>query len=74
MSSVAKAARIEVVVVPMLAPRVIGYILSRPITPTPTKGVRADVKIELDCTRKVNPVPTRIATYPVRYDQRPGKS
>ena len=55
-----------VVVVPMLAPRVKGYIRSIVITPIPTNGVRADVKTELDCTRIVIPVPIKMAIYPVK--------
>lgn len=38
---------IPVVVVPILAPNVRGYIRSKDITPIPARGVRADVKIEL---------------------------
>jgi len=62
----AKAAKMEVVVVPILAPSVSGYILSIDIIPIPTNGVRAEVKMELDWTRKVRPVPITIAAYPVK--------
>ena len=50
-----------VAVVPMLEPRVRGYILSNDITPTPTSGVIAEVKIELLCTTKVIAAPIRMA-------------
>ena len=43
----ANAARIPVPVVPMLAPRVNGNILSSLIIPIPTRGVNADVNTEL---------------------------
>lgn len=49
-------------VVPMLAPRVNGYIRSKCKIPTPTNGVRADVKIDDDCTNMVNAAPRQIAT------------
>lgn len=57
----AKAASIPVTVVPMLEPRVSGYIRSRVITLRPTSGVSADVNTELDCTRIVRQAPTIIA-------------
>lgn len=57
----AKAAKMAVVVVPILAPSVSGYILSMATTPMPTSGVRADVNTELDCTKIVRPVPIRMA-------------
>jgi len=44
----ARAAKSDVVVVPILDPRVKGYTHSIETTPTPTKGVRVDVKTELD--------------------------
>lgn len=62
----AMAASRPVAVVPMLEPRVNGYIRSRVMTPTPTSGVRAEVKTELLWTKKVMPAPTRMAAYPVR--------
>ena len=70
----ASAAKIAVVVVPIFAPNVNGYILSIDTTPMPTNGVIADVNTELDCTRMVKPVPIRMAKYPVKYDNLPGKS
>lgn len=57
----ARAANTPVAVVPMLAPRVNGKARSRDTTPTPIRGVRADVKMELDWTNIVNPAPTKIA-------------
>ena len=54
---------IPVAVVPMLEPSVSGYILSKWMTPTPTRGVMADVKIDELCTRIVIPAPSRMATY-----------
>ena len=57
----ANAARTEVIVVPMLAPRVMGNILCTGRTPMPTRGVNADVVTELDCTRIVIKKPTKIA-------------
>ena len=51
--------------VPILAPNVSGYILSRVITPTPTKGVKAEVNILDDCTIIVHTAPISIARYPV---------
>ncbi len=47
----------------MFEPKVSGYILSSLITPTPTRGVRADVKIEELWTNTVIPAPIAIATY-----------
>ena len=47
-SSHAKAANIPVAVVPIFEPNVKGYTLSKATIPRPTRGVRADVKIELD--------------------------
>ena len=58
----AMAANIEVNVVPMLAPRVIGNILCTGSTPTPQSGVGVEVVTELDCTINVMPRPTKIAT------------
>ena len=45
-ASAANAANIPVVVVPIFAPKVRGYILSILIIPTPTKGVNVEVKID----------------------------
>ena len=56
--SLAMAASMEVVVVPMLLPRVRGYIRSRLITPMPTRGVRVEVNTLELCSRKVRIVPT----------------
>ena len=58
----ARAARMAVKVVPMLAPSVSGYMRSRCRIPTPTSGVRADVKTELLCTNIVKPAPINMAT------------
>ena len=44
----ARAARMPVAVVPMFAPKVSGKARSRDTTPTPIRGVRAEVKTELD--------------------------
>lgn len=60
-SSDAIAARIAVHVVPIFEPRVSGYILSSVITPTPTRGVSAEVKMLDDCTSIVMRAPIRIA-------------
>ena len=46
--SEAKAANIPVAVVPIFEPNVKGYTLSKATIPRPTRGVRAEVKIELD--------------------------
>jgi hypothetical protein len=60
--SATKAARIEVIVVPILAPRVRGYICSTLIRPTPTIGVKTlVVTLEL-CTAMVIPHPIAIDT------------
>ena len=72
--SFAIAAIIPVVVVPMFAPSVSGYIRSMLTTPTPTRGVMADVKIELDWTKIVRPMPMTMAMYPVKYLHFPGNS
>lgn len=58
---VARAARRPVVVVPILEPSVRGYMRSREMTPMPAKGVRADVKMELLCTRMVMMQPMKMA-------------
>lgn len=50
-----------VVVVPILEPNVSGYTLSTVSTPKPTRGVRALVKTELDCTKNVITAPTNKA-------------
>ena len=55
-----------VVVVPMLLPRVRGYILSILITPSPTSGVSVEVKTLLLCRRNVNTTPITMNTYLVR--------
>ncbi|KAK2717522.1 hypothetical protein QYM36_006341, partial [Artemia franciscana] len=65
LAGAANAAIKDVVVVPMFEPRVSGYTRSTVITPTPTRGVRADVKTEDDWTRKVKNAPTINARYPV---------
>mmetsp|Transcript_42066 Transcript_42066/g.100261 ORF Transcript_42066/g.100261 Transcript_42066/m.100261 type:complete len:94 (+) Transcript_42066:224-505(+) len=57
----ASAANIEVKVVPMFAPSVIGSILATGSTPMPTNGVKAEVVTELDCTIKVKATPNSIA-------------
>ena len=57
----AKAARMEVQVAPMLAPRVMGNILCTGRTPMPTRGVKADVVTELDCTMMVITRPSNMA-------------
>ena len=44
----AKAAIRAVEVVPRLDPMTSGYIRSTSISPSPTRGVRVDVKTELD--------------------------
>lgn len=62
----ARAAIRPVAVVPMLAPRVSGYIRSRDMIPIPTRGVIADVKMELLWTKKVQIAPVMIARYPVK--------
>lgn len=64
--SLARAASKPVAVVPMFAPRVRGNARSRDTTPTPIRGVMADVKMELDCTSIVMPAPIKMAKYPVR--------
>jgi hypothetical protein len=46
--SAARAARRLVVVVPIFEPRVKGYTRSIVINPTPTRGVKADVKTDDD--------------------------
>lgn len=60
-ASCASADKIPVIVVPILEPRVRGYIRSSSITPMPTSGVKVEVKIELLCTRMVKPAPKRSA-------------
>ena len=50
-----------VAVVPIFAPKVNGKARSRDTTPTPMRGVSADVKMELDWTNIVKPAPTRMA-------------
>ena len=57
----AKAARMPVAVVPMFAPKVNGKARSKDTTPTPMRGVSADVKMELDWINIVKPAPTRMA-------------
>jgi len=57
-------AMIPVRVVPMLAPRVKGYICSKRSTPRPTKGVSVEVVMEDDWTTMVIPAPMIMATYP----------
>ena len=57
----AKAARMPVAVVPMFAPNVNGNARSKVITPTPMRGVIAEVKIELDCSNMVMPAPIKMA-------------
>ena len=52
-----------VAVVPMLDPSVRGYMRSMWMTPTPTSGVKALVKMDELCTNTVIPAPSRIATY-----------
>lgn len=64
--SVASAASIPVVVVPMLEPIDKGYIRSMLTTPMPTKGVKVEVKMELDWSNIVNPIPIKMAMYPVK--------
>ena len=44
----AKAAKMPVPVVPMFDPKVSGKARSMVTTPTPMRGVRAEVKMELD--------------------------
>lgn len=46
-SELARAAKSPVAVVPMFDPNVRGYILSNVMTPTPTRGVIAEVNTEL---------------------------
>lgn len=58
----ARAARIPVAVVPMLEPNVNGYIRSNLRHPTPTNGVKADVKTDELWTRIVIPAPRSKAT------------
>jgi len=70
----ASAARRPVPVVPMLEPRVSGYMRSILIMPIPTSGVRAEVKTELLCTSTVMRAPASMATYPVRHENGAGKS
>ena len=53
-------------VVPILAPRVRGYILSIVTTPTPTNGVSADVKMLEEFSNMVNIAPINMAAYPVK--------
>lgn len=62
----ANAASSPVAVVPILAPRVNGYIRSSEMIPMPTRGVIAEVKMELLWTRKVHKAPARMAIYPVK--------
>lgn len=66
-ASWASDASMAVKVVPMLEPSVRGYILSIVMTPTPTRGVRADVNMLDDWTRMVNNAPISMARYPVPY-------
>jgi hypothetical protein len=61
--SEARAANMAVVVVPMLLPRVRGYILSMLITPSPTRGVRVEVNTLLLCSRKVKITPIIMNKY-----------
>lgn len=56
----ANAARIPVSVVPILAPSVSGNILSIDNIPTPTSGVRVEVKTELLCITMVTPEEERL--------------
>mmetsp|Transcript_12271 Transcript_12271/g.17255 ORF Transcript_12271/g.17255 Transcript_12271/m.17255 type:complete len:251 (+) Transcript_12271:226-978(+) len=60
-----RAAMTAVKVVPMLAPRVRGYICSSWMTPMPTRGVRVEVVMDEDWTRMVMPVPMTMARYPL---------
>ncbi|CAG0922127.1 unnamed protein product [Notodromas monacha] len=57
----ARAARTAVDVVPTLEPRHRGYMRSRVTRPMPANGVRAEVKTELDWTRKVMMAPNAMA-------------
>ena len=60
--SATRAARIEVIVVPILAPNVRGYICSALTIPTPTIGVKTlVVTLEL-CTAMVMPQPIAMET------------
>ena len=68
----AKAASRPVAVVPMFEPRVSGYIRFSEMIPMPTRGVSAEVNIELLCKIKVNSAPIKIVTYPVRKESFPG--
>lgn len=64
----ASAANRPVAVVPMLEPKVSGYMRSSLISPMPTIGVNVDVKMELLWTRIVKPAPTRRDRYPAKVD------
>jgi hypothetical protein len=74
LGSEAIAANRPVPVVPILEPKVKGYMRSKETTPSPTSGVSAEVKTELDCIKNVTPAPMAMAAYPVRNDHLPGKS
>ena len=50
----------DVVVVPILDPRVRGYALSKLMSPAPARGVRVEVNTELDCTSTVITAPTNM--------------
>ncbi len=58
----ASAAKTLVNVVPTLAPKVNGYILSRDKTPMPTRGVNAEVNTEEDCNSVVISAPRAMLT------------
>ena len=47
--------------VPMLAPSTVGYMRSTEMTPTPTRGVRAEVVMDDDWTAMVTKRPVIIA-------------
>lgn len=63
--SFGRAAMMPVAVVPRFDPRVSGYMRSSVMTPMPTSGVIAEVKMELLWTMKVQTAPMRMAMYPV---------
>ncbi len=58
----ASAANTLVNVVPTLAPRVKGYILSSERTPIPTSGVKAEVKTDDDWSSMVSRAPAAMPT------------
>ena len=61
----ANAAIKAVDVVPKLDPMTMGYMRSTSINPSPTRGVRVEVKTELDWTTNVSKPPITMARYPV---------